>query len=68
MSIGIDVPAVDSGKEAEVLLFHHLALAAAYFEATNPALIDRVPGDRSDTTAVRAWVVAMEALYPEDEA
>lgn len=68
MSIGVDVPGVDSEQEAEVLLFHHLALAAAYFEATNPALIDRVPGNRFDTTAVRAWVVAMEALYPEDEA
>ena len=65
MTIRIDIPPVDDEQEALVLMFHHLKMAAAYFEAT-PTSIGTVP-DVHSAPAIRAWLEAMEGLYPEDE-
>lgn len=66
MSIGVDAPRVEDGEEAERLLFHHLKLAAMYFEATNTDLGERLPADEFSLPAIKAWVEQMEALYPEE--
>jgi hypothetical protein len=67
MGLTVDVPPVDDGEAALTLMFHHLQLAAAYFEAT-PSLIELkdIPATFS-AAPIRAWLAAMEALYPEDE-
>lgn len=66
MSIGIDAPRVENAAEAETLLFHHLRLAAMYFEATDENLTRRVPSGEFSAPAMTEWVAAMEKLYPED--
>jgi hypothetical protein len=65
MAINIDVPPVDDEQEALALMFHHLKLAAAYFEAT-PNTFD-IP-EHFSAAPMRAWAEAMEALYTEMEA
>lgn len=64
MAIGVDMPPVENEQEALVLMLHHLKLAAAYFEAT-PTVFD-VP-EHFSSPAIWAWVVAMAALYPEED-
>lgn len=66
MSIGVDAPRVESAAEAELLLLHHLRLAAMYFEATDNNLAERLPGEDFSSPAMLAWAASMEALYPED--
>lgn len=66
MSIHVDVAPVKDGQEAEFLVFYHLSLAAAYFEATDDNLAQRIPPNLFHDPATRAWVAAMEALYPEE--
>lgn len=56
---------VKNSKEAEVLMIHHLRLAASFFEATDVAL--NLPQDDFTHSAMSAWVNAMEALYPDGE-
>lgn len=68
MTIGVDAPPVEDAAEARILLLHHLRLAAMYFEATDEDLITTLPGDEFSLPAMTAWVGAMEALYPEEEA
>jgi len=62
MAIGIDITGVDDEQEALTFMFHHLKLAAAYFEAT-PKTFD-IP-EHFSAAPMRAWAEAMEALYPE---
>lgn len=52
--------------EANTLCVHHLRLAAAYFEETSRNL--QPPSDEFSAPAMLAWLAAMEALYPEDDA
>lgn len=66
MSIGVDAPRVETGAEAEMLMIHHLKLAAMYFEATDERVGERVPTDDFSSKAMAAWVASMEELYPED--
>lgn len=66
MSIGIDGPPVKDAEEAEFLVLYHLKMAAAYFEATNLDLCERLPADEFSRPAMAAWVENMEALYPEE--
>lgn len=63
MAINVDVPPVEDEQAALVLMFHHLQLAATYFEATPTEIV--VP-DTFSRSAITAWLGAMEALYPED--
>lgn len=65
MAIGIDITGVEDEQEALALMFHHLKLAAAYFEAS-PTTFD-IP-EHFSAAPMRAWADAMEALYPELEA
>lgn len=65
MAINIDVPPVADEETALCLMFHHLQLAAAYFEAT-PATFE-IP-EHFSASAMRAWAGVMERLYPEMEA
>lgn len=67
MVVGVDAPPVSGPSEAETLLFHHLRLAAMYFEATDMNLCERLPADEFSRPAMAAWAEAMEALYPEEE-
>ena len=66
MSINVDVSPVDDEEEALLLMFHHLKLAATYFEAT-PSVINDVP-ETFHTSAMWAWLQAMDDLYPREEA
>jgi hypothetical protein len=61
-TIGVDVPPVTE-QEAVAFMFHHLKLAAAYFEATPTEI--RTP-DHFSASAMRMWLEAMESLYPEE--
>ena len=63
-TINIHAPAVTE-QEALAFMFHHLSLAATYFEAT-PTNI-RTP-DCFSAPAMRVWLEAMEGLYPSEEA
>tara|TARA_Y100001963_G_scaffold13086_1_gene16352 strand:- start:417 stop:620 length:204 start_codon:yes stop_codon:yes gene_type:complete len=65
MAINVDMPAVTDERDALRLMFHHLELAASYFEAT-PKVISAVPNGFS-AAAMTAWISAMDALYPEEE-
>lgn len=65
MSINVDMPPVVDEQHALRLMFHHLELAASYFEAT-PKVISIVP-DVFSVTAMKAWLEAMEALYPVEQ-
>lgn len=68
MTIGVDVPPVEHEQEALLLMFHHLKLAAAYFEAT-PLDIDLADlPDVHSKTAMWRWLESMDALYPQEEA
>lgn len=64
MAINIDGLPVENEQEAMTLMFHHLALAAQYFEAT--PLVFKYPETHSQS-AMKAWVRAMNELYPESE-
>jgi len=64
MTIGVDVTPVEDEQEALLLMLHHLKLAAAYFEATPTTF--GVP-EHFSTPAIRAWLGAMETLYPEED-
>lgn len=66
MTIGVDAPRVANGEEANLLLVHHLRLAAMYFEASTEDLIAVLPSDDFSLPAMQVWVGAMEALYPGD--
>jgi hypothetical protein len=67
MSINVNVPPVEDEQAALALMFHHLALAAAYFEATPQDIsVDDVP-DVFSKTAIMWWLQGMEALYPGDD-
>ena len=57
---------VASEAEAGTLCIHHLRLAAAYFEATSRNL--QPPSDEFSAPAMLAWLAAMEAWYPGDDA
>ena len=63
MAINVDAQPVKVELEALFLMFHHLKLAATYFEAT-PINFD-LPNTFSQP-AMRAWLDGMEKLYPED--
>ncbi len=67
MAINVDVPPVDDEQAALTLMFHHLQLAAAYFEATpSEILVEDVP-DVFSRGPIFAWLQGMEALYPEED-
>jgi len=67
MGLTVDVPPVDDEEAALTLMFHHLQLAAAYFEATpSPIELEDIPATFS-AAPIWAWLLAMGALYPEDE-
>lgn len=61
----LDMPSVSGEQEAEALMLYHLKMAATYFEATGLSI--KIPEDEFSATAIQQWVLAMEALYPEDE-
>lgn len=65
--IRIDAPPIEDEAEATALVLHHLRLAAAYFEA----LPDPFEPDGWDEyhcgPAMKAWLAAMEALYPDED-
>jgi hypothetical protein len=65
MSVYVSAPPVENEQEALTLMFHHLELAAAYFEET-PRAISPIP-DTHSRPAVCAWLAEMEALYPEGD-
>lgn len=60
--INIDLYPLEDAEEAAALMFHHLKIAAAYFEAM--PLNVRTP-EHFSKPAMIAWLEAMEALYPE---
>lgn len=60
----LDMMSVSSAQEAEALMFYHLRLAARLFEATD--LSHKIPENEFSEPAIRAWISAMEALYPEE--
>ena len=62
MTIGIDVPPVDNEQEALALMFYHLKMAAAYFEAS-PTEIETP--DTHSKYAIQAWLMQMEAMYDD---
>jgi hypothetical protein len=64
MTINVDAFPVENEQEALVLMRHHLRLAAMYFEAT-PAEFE-FDANEFSASAQRAFVAAMEALYPDD--
>lgn len=64
MPINVCVPPVEDEQEALQLMLHHLTLAASYFEATPKDI--SVP-DSFSAPAMRAWLEAMEGLYPEED-
>ncbi len=66
MSINIDAPPVDNEQAALALMFHHLQLAAAYFEATPSEITNEMVPEGHSRSAQFAWLAAMEALYPEE--
>lgn len=68
MGINVDAPPADDAQQAEFLMLHHLRLAAMYFEATDENLCPRLPTDDFSRPAMAAWVEAMEALYPDNDA
>lgn len=55
---------VENEHHAEILMLHHLRLAAQYFEATPMPL--KLPQDEFSSVAMAAWANAMEGLYPDD--
>jgi hypothetical protein len=61
MTINIDGLPVESEQEAMTLMFHHLALAAQYFEATP---LELVFPETFSAPAMKAWADGMNALYP----
>ena len=65
MAINVDVPPVSDEQAALALMFHHLRLAAAYFEAT-PSKIADVPEGFS-APAMFAWIEAMEDQDPQED-
>lgn len=62
MTISNVLPPVNDEAEAETLMFHHLALAAQYFEMTGAS--HTIPSTFS-SPAMKVWIAAMEALYQE---
>lgn len=67
MAINVAVPPVSDEQAALTLMFHHLQLAATYFEAT-PARIaySDVPEGFSED-AMRSWLTVMDGLYPQED-
>lgn len=61
----IEGVAVDNAAEAETLMFYHLRLAAQLFEATDNHLT--IPRDEFSSPAIKVWVQAMDALYPDSD-
>lgn len=57
---------VENEQEALTLMLYHLRLAAAYFETTPTVIPVAAIADEFSYNAICAWIVAMEALYPED--
>ena len=62
--MNIEAPPVADENEAALLMFHHLRLAAAYFEAAPKDIT--VDSIHFSLPAIVAWISAMEALYPDD--
>ena len=65
MATNIDAPPVADEQEALSLMFHHLYLAAAYFEAA-PSNIDKCKPQTFSAPAIWAWLDAMDKLYPDE--
>ena len=61
--INVDVAGVKDGSEAKTLMFHHLALAASYFEAAGCADKPAKVPDHFSRVAMKAWLLEMEAIY-----
>jgi len=68
MTIGVDAPRVANEDEALILMLHHLQFAAMYFEATPSVIAKSFAADEFSKSAIDAWLGAMEALYPAEEA
>ncbi len=64
--MNIDAPSVANETEAMVLMLHHLKLAAMYFEATPEVYPHSFTSGEFSEPAMRAWIAAMEDLYPKD--
>jgi hypothetical protein len=64
MAIYVDAPLVKNEQEALFLMFHHLELAAAYFEAA-PAAVQ--VADVFSHAAICPWLQEMDSLYTRDE-
>jgi len=60
--INVDVAGVMDESEAQILMFHHLALAASYFEAAGTNIPKKIPSDFSQV-AMKAWLLEMEGIY-----
>jgi hypothetical protein len=67
MAIYVDASSVKDEQEALSLMFHHLELAAAYFEAASAAVqVTDVP-DVFSHAAICPWMQEMDSLYTRDE-
>lgn len=67
MSIGISTTPVKDEQEALFLMFHHLQLAAAYFEATPTRIAYSDVPETFSEDAMREWLSVMDGLYPQEE-
>jgi hypothetical protein len=67
MSINVNVPPVEDEQAALTLMFYHLALAAAYFEATPRDIKYEDVPDTFSRNVMWGWLGAMDALYPGDD-
>lgn len=65
MPINVSAVTVADEQRALALMFYHLELAAAYFEATPADIKQEEVPDTFSHTAMWSWVSAMDALYPE---
>lgn len=52
--------------EGLYLMLYHLRMAALYFEATPTEIEHKSIALEFSYPAMRAWLAAMETLYPED--
>lgn len=62
----IDAPIVADETEALLLMLYHLRMAAAHFEATPEKYPHSFADGEFSKSAIEAWILGMEALYPGD--